>query len=277
MSAELASLINYAQNHPFIQAVGTEGATNDAHAVADDWQDTDITYFTATPEQFDLTDWLGTVGRPTMYQHEENTNLFGTHSNQWQTYLVQFSDNSRIDLKLAPVADIPTYLANDSLNTLQWARDRDIQPRPTDDHTHRLVAPTQDDFNATLNEFYWCLGNVAKGVARHQFLYTNEMNNQHVRPQLLRMLAWSVACDHPAGFNPGAYDKYLLTELPKGTRLRLSQTYRTENLKKLQHSILLEAALMLWAQQQVLQKTDLYLPSYLADRLRQLDDWLNRL
>lgn len=277
MSEILTHLINYAQNHTFIQAVGTEGSVNDTATGSDSWQDIDVTYFVADPTAFDFTTWVTEFGQPSICQHTEHSNLFGTHSNQWRIFLVQFVNSTRIDLKIAPMADLSSYLKNDSLNTIVWAQDPALTSRPTDDHSHRQFAPTQAAFNAVLNEFYWCVGNVAKGLARKQFLYASEMNAQHVRPQLLQMLVWTVACDHPEGFNPGVYDKYLEPELTKEVRVRLQQTYRQENLKKLRHSTLIEAALMIWAQQQVIQKTNLALPSYLATRMRQLDDWINRL
>ncbi|KJW13784.1 aminoglycoside 6-adenylyltransferase [Levilactobacillus spicheri] len=277
MTDDLTTILKYAQNHDFIQAVGTEGSTNDAHAIDDSWQDLDVTYFVSDADPFNFYDWAQGLGVPTIYQHSSHLNLFHTPSSDWQTYLVQFANNARVDLKIAPIGDITAYLANDSLNKIIWSRDAAFPERATDDHTHRQNAPTQEQFNAVLNEFYWCIGNVGKGLARGQFLYANEMNNQHVRPQLLQLLTWSVASGRPEGFNPGAYDKYLLEALPKNIVVKLARTYRTDSLKHLKSCVMIEGTLTIWAQQQIVQKTHLAIPQYLSNRLRQLDDWINRL
>lgn len=278
MATTLTQLLNYAQNHAFIQAVGTEGSTNDASVPDDQWQDTDVTFFTNDVTQFDFADWTAVFGQPTIVRQEEPANPYIKETADWRIFLTQFADSSRIDLKIAPVTAIAAYLANDSLNTIVWSRDGSFQPRETSDASARLYAPTQAAFDAMLNTFYWHIGNVAKGLGRDKFLYAVEINNQLVRPQLLQGLAWVVASARGKdGFNPGPKFQNLADHLPKDVYVRLQQTYRQENVKKLRHSALLEASLMIWTQQRMVQYAGLRLPDYLANRIRQLDDWINRI
>lgn len=274
MVTRLDEVIAYGQQQPWIEVIGTEGSRNDQQAPTDIWQDLDLTYFATDPAKFDFDDWCQHIGQPVMTQLIPNTNLFGATMNTWQVYLVQLAGFERIDLKVAPVTELTTYLATDSLNTVAWSRDVTKVMRATDDHSHWVGLPSQADFDADLNEFYWCAGNVIKALARQQLIAANEMNNQHVRPKLLKLLAWQVGLQTAGQYNPGAGYRFLASSLPTGIRQQLAASYQQGSLATSRQSLRAELMAIQWAQSQLVAELGLTLPAYVTPRRQQLKQWL---
>lgn len=272
IKTDLARLKTYAQAHPFITVMGCEGSRNNPRVPADDWQDLDATYFTTDVSQFNFTDWCQAFGRPVMVQHNHD-DLWGT-GHPWDIYLVQLAGHRRIDLKIAPVTDIPDYLDCDALNTLVWDRTHVLGPQHPNDRDHYLTMPFDDLFADSLNEFYWCLGDVVKALARQNLVAANEMNNQHVRPELLRNLAWVVGSQHQGGYNPGADYRFLAQELPTDVRQSLAASYQQGSLKEIRQMVGLEMALMAWCTPRNVNAFHLTLPAFVPSRRAQLVDWL---
>ncbi|WP_318764902.1 aminoglycoside 6-adenylyltransferase [Lactiplantibacillus carotarum] len=274
MERSLQGLIAYAQQQPWVTMVGTEGSANNDQTGADAWQDLDVTYFTADVAAFDFEDWCQAFGQPVMYQHTEQTNLFEATSNAWRIFLVQFAGFDRVDLKIAPIADLQTYLWADRLNTINWSREGEVAGQITDDHRHWVGIPTQTAVAAALNEFYWCAGNVVKALSRGQLLAANEMNNQNVRPELLRLLAWSVAATQTGQFNPGAGYRYLGARLPVVIQQQLRTSYQQHTLAASRQSLLSELMTMQWVQTQLVTTLGIQIPAYVTPRRQQLKQWL---
>lgn len=62
-------------------------------------------------------------------------------------------------------------------------------PRVTNAQSHFVPLPDQAEFQAHVQEFYWCAGNMVKGLARQNLVYANEQLNRFVRPELFVLLA----------------------------------------------------------------------------------------
>ncbi|HIY91835.1 aminoglycoside 6-adenylyltransferase [Companilactobacillus sp. HBUAS56275] len=275
IKADLIHLKTYAQNHTFITAMGFEGSLNNPHIPADDWQDIDVTYFTTDVTQFNFNDWCQSFGHPVMVQHNHD-DLWGT-GHIWNIYLVQFDGYRRIDLKIAPETDIPDYLTCDVLNILVWDRNHDLTPQHPSDRDHLLPMPFDELFSDSLNEFYWCLGNVVKALARQNLIAANEMNNQHVRPELLKNLAWVVGGQHHGTYNPGANYRYLASELPSEVQQSLADSYQQGSLKEALQSVNIEMDLMTWCTPLNIKTFHLSLPDFVPERRAQLMDWISKL
>ncbi|MFT8401359.1 MAG: aminoglycoside 6-adenylyltransferase [Lentilactobacillus diolivorans] len=277
MHPTLEKLIQYAKDHDFIEAVGTEGSINNAKIHSDPWQDIDVTYFSTDLQRFRFQDWWPKFGTPTIWQHFANNHLFGKATKPWNTYLVRFDHHQRIDLKIAPLSDLPTYLRADSLNTIVWRRGQQVTPRQTSAKTHFIGIPTQSDFENSLNEFYWTAGNVVKGLARHNLIYANETNNQTVRPQLLRMLAWRVSIKRKGQFDAGANYKFLANCLSNQQQIDLFKTYRQDTLAQTKASLLDEIQLMRVTLSSLSTLKALQIPAYVSQAESQLLSWLQEL
>ena len=63
-----------------------------------------------------------------------------------------------------------------------------IQP-PTDED-YWIKKPSEPEFLACANEFWWCLNNVAKGLWREEIPYVHAIYTEGSHAQLLKMLNW---------------------------------------------------------------------------------------
>lgn len=275
MSTILEKFIIYAQTHDFIQQVGQEGSANNPQVQPDDWQDYDLTYFCTDITAFSFADWSQQFGEPVIYQHFNQNDLFGQSSLPWRTYLVRFSGKLRIDLKIAPVADREAYLAAESLNTIIWDRAQKIKRRHTSDRTFWLTAPTPKDFANCLNNFYWCAGNVVKGLARQNLLYANEMMRATCQEELLKLLNWQVLLQKQQPYNPGAFNKFLPQYLSAKQQQKLAQTYRQDSLAATGKALNTAIQLVSQAAEELVQSQDnLSLPTEVPRAKAQIQAWL---
>ncbi|MFB9768850.1 aminoglycoside 6-adenylyltransferase [Lactiplantibacillus modestisalitolerans] len=270
----VTQLMEYGRAQSWVRAIGTEGSRNDPQARSDAWQDIDMTYFTTDVTQFDFEDWCQTFGKPLMCQHLVGQNLFNSEGHQWDVHLVQLGGLARIDLKIAPISVMRTYLAADSLNTINWSRNSVALTRQPDNHTHWVGTPDQAQFDAALNEFYWCAGNVVKCLARRQVMAANEINNRNVRPELLRLLAWNAAIPLKGRFDPGSEYRYLGARLPRVIQRQIMATYQQGDLVASRQSLQTELMAIQWCQTQLVDALDLTLPDFVVPSRRQLRQWL---
>lgn len=275
----LATLIEHATTDPNCEAIGTEGSQNNPALAPDAWTDLDVTLVMAEPTQANAEAWLAPFGEIVIAQHFANTHLFGPSSAPWDTWLVRFKDHPRLDLKIAPAADIPAYLAADTLNAIVWTKAHGrITPRQTSAASHVRPRLTQEALTKCLNELYWSLGNVIKALARHQLVGANEILNQICRPQLLDLLADGVASRTGRPFNPGAFGQLIPAQLPAEEQAVLTASYRQDSLLVTAKAV--EAVMML-AQTSLdailTARADLQEPAFVGPARTQLATWLSAL
>jgi hypothetical protein len=237
--SDLAQILAYAAADANVLAVGTEGSANDDTVPADKWTDLDVTLFAADPAATDGMAVLRQIGEPVIVQHLEQTGLFDDNA-FWRIWLTRFTGTKRVDLKIVAADAEAAYLAGDSLNAIVWRRGVGaVQPRATSAATHAVPLPTQIEFADVVNELYWCAGNVVKGIGRANLLYANEQLNQHVRPQLLQLLAWRETMRQGGHFDAGVSGKFTWQALTRSERQELAATYDQADLMALRRSVVL--------------------------------------
>ena len=72
-----------------------------------------------------------------------------------------------------------------------------LSPIPaSNDSMYNVAKPTAEQFADCCNEFYWCMNNVAKGIARRQLPYAMWMlYNSVVHPMLIKLLSYRAAME----------------------------------------------------------------------------------
>jgi len=78
---------------------------------------------------------------------------------------------------------------------------------PASDQDYLIQKPSAFLVKTSINEFYWCLQNVAKGLARDQVPYALWMLNGPIRDMLHRMIEWKIALDHDFTVSTGSHGK----------------------------------------------------------------------
>lgn len=74
---------------------------------------------------------------------------------------------------------------------------------------HIFRKPSEAQFHACTNEFWWCSNNLAKGLWRKEILYVQDMANFVVCKQLEKMLSWKAGIRTDFHVSVGKSAKYL--------------------------------------------------------------------
>lgn len=83
------------------------------------------------------------------------------------TWLMLFKDGVRIDLNIQIKDEMLKRYINDSLTVPLLDKDNCLPEIPeSSDIGYFIKKPSQAQYRGCCNEFWWCLQNVAKGIAR---------------------------------------------------------------------------------------------------------------
>ena len=96
---------------------------------------------------------------------------------------------------------------------------------PPSDRCWHIQPPTPKLFSDCCNEFWWCLNNAGKGVARDELPYVMQMFNVYVRDMLDQMLDWYIGADQGFAISSGKAKKYFKRYLPPNLYELYVKTY----------------------------------------------------
>jgi len=219
-------ILGIARNDDRIRAVILNGSRANPNATPDIFQDFDIVYIVTdvVPLKNDP-EWIKQFGELIIMQRPDD--MGDTYASDEDSYcfLMQFADGNRIDLTLCPVAKI-NELQEDSLSILLLAKDGVIKPFPLSSEINYFPKPpTEKEYADCSNEFWWVSTYVAKGLWREEMTYAKSMQDQYVRPMLMKMLAWYIGIRTRFSCNPGKLGKYFKQYLEPELWEMLMATY----------------------------------------------------
>src|SRR5690606_3124400 len=229
-------IISVAKKDERIRAVLMLGSRANPSVPRDKYQDYDITYFVKDVKPFyNNIEWINEhFGKPVMMQMPENMTLLPNTGDGHFIYLMIFEDGNRIDLSIeyTPYIDDgePAITLLDKDNYLPQL------PTPSDKHWH-IKHPTEKLFADCCNEFWWCLNNVGKGIARNELPYTMKMFNEYVRDMLNKMLEWYIGVNNDFSVSAGKFGKYFKNYLPAHLYKMYLKTYSDANCDNLWTSV----------------------------------------
>lgn len=218
-------IIKAAQSDPLIESAFLCGSRAVGSVKKDIYQDYDIEYYVKDIKPyFNNLDWLESLfGRILLVQTPslmDDPALSAETSDEF-TYLAIFEDGVRIDLTIhsTPFRDNgePTILLLDKTGRLEKTYG--------DEGIYYAKKPSQTEFSNCCNEFWWCLNNVAKGIARGEIPYAMEMLNSVVRPQLNNMVSWYIGSITDFSVSPGKMGKFFKEYLPETLYSRYLKSY----------------------------------------------------
>jgi aminoglycoside 6-adenylyltransferase len=209
-----------------IRAAVMVGSRANPNAPKDKYQDYDVTYYVKDVTPFyNNCEWLKEhFGEPLIMQLPEAMALplLPPEGDGHFTYLVIFQDGNRIDLSF----DFRPYVDDGEPAIVLLDKDGSLPqlPAPSDKVWH--IQPATAKFYADCcNEFWWCLNNVAKGIARDELPYAMRMFNLYVRDMLDEMLKWYIGIHHGYAVSTGKMGKYFRNYLPPDVYALYTQTY----------------------------------------------------
>ena len=154
------------------------------------------------------------------------------HGEQTRFRGVVYADGVKIDWTIWPDALLDLVAAeglSDALDVgYRVLLDKDGRtsswPAPTY-RAHVPARPTEEEYRAIVEEFWWSATYVARALARGEIVFAKLSVEYDVRNALRRMLEWRIELDHDWSLKPGAYGRGLERLLPAGLWDELAATY----------------------------------------------------
>ena len=208
-------ILGIARQDKRIRAVILNGSRANPNAPRDPFQDFDIVYVVTEIASFRADpSWIDCFGERMILQIPDDMEGEAADRDKSYAYLMQFADGNRIDLTLFAVHRLAD-MDEDSQSILLLDKDDIVPPfPPADDRDYLPKPPTAKQFADCCNEFWWVSVYVAKGLWRREILYALDVRESYVRPQLMKMLTWSVGIQTDFAVSPGKSGKYLERLLP---------------------------------------------------------------
>lgn len=220
-------ILSTAREDERILAVYLNGSRTNPNAPKDVFQDYDIVYVVKETKSFreDRT-WIDRFGQRLFMQYPDEGIWASDRIDESYAWLMQFADGSRMDLTVKTVETACREMKTDSLCEILLDK-QGILPRipESSDQSHWVKKPSEAEFQAVCNEFWWCLDNVGKGIWREEIPYAQDMINQCIRPQLVKVLAWKAGILHDFQCSIGKAGKYLYRFLSREEWQQFLRTY----------------------------------------------------
>ena len=187
-------IISIAKLDDRVRAVLLNGSRANSNVKPDEFQDFDIVYVVKDLETFTNDhNWTSCFGDKLIYQLP-NEMVFDSDNPMGKgafTYLMLFTDGSRIDLTLFPIEKLETGYRFDSLTVVMLDKDKLFSniPKPTDRDYH-IQKPSEKLFLDVCNEFWWVNTQVAKSLVRNEIVHAKQILETVVRPMFMKVIEW---------------------------------------------------------------------------------------
>jgi len=208
---EMMALILQIAESLQVEAVALSGSRINPHSQKDEFQDYDVVYIVDDLEDLisDLS-WLDQFGKRII---EQEVTL-----GHRRLYLMLFEDGNRIDLTLCPKESIQEWV--DSEAGFKVLKDDKglFDSYISSPKRYWTCPPTEEEFVASCNEFWWVSAYVVKAIRRNQLIYATDHLYGICQQELLKVLAWQVTSDRgivDIGKNYKYLFKYLSDEQEK--------------------------------------------------------------
>ena len=227
-------IIETAKKDERIRAVIMVGSKANPDVPKDIYQDFDICYIVKDIKPFyNNIDWIEEhFGKPLIMQIPENMELIPPEGGEGFVILMIFEDGNRIDLSIER-----NYI--DDGEPVLLLLDKDdlfTSLKPNNKHWH-IKPPTSKYFYDCCNEFWWCLNNVAKGIARDELPYAMNMFNNSVREMLDKMIEWFIGVNYDFSVSSGKMGKYFKNYLTNDLYDKYKKTYSDSDYDNFWNSI----------------------------------------
>ena len=206
-------ILTVARGDERVRAVWLNGSRTNPNAAEDPWRDYDVVFAVTETTSFrNDPDWACRFGTPAIVQEPDYMDAVRGDAidlDQRYAWLMLFRDGNRIDLTVLRLDAALEQYGTDSLTRPLLDKDGILPPIPaSSDRSYWIQAPTAEEYDACVNEFWWCLNNTAKGLRRHQLPYAMWMTYSVIHPQLVRMCEWYIGAQHGFALSTGSHGKY---------------------------------------------------------------------
>jgi aminoglycoside 6-adenylyltransferase len=228
-------IIKVANDDERIRAVLMVGSRANPNIKKDKYQDYDITYFVNDIKPFyNNVEWIENhFGKPLIMQLPETMKLLPPSGDGHFCWLMIFEDGNRIDLSV----EFTPYVDDGEPAIILLDKDGFFPELKINEKYWHIKPPSEKYFYDCCNEFWWCLNNVAKGIARDELPYAMNMYNCIVRNMLDKMIEWFIGINHDFSVSAGKMGKYFKNYLPENIYKKYEKTYSDSNYNQFWNSI----------------------------------------
>jgi aminoglycoside 6-adenylyltransferase len=230
-AAVLDRLTRWATQHALVRALVLESSRANEQAAIDAFSDYDVLLVVSDVRLFvDNDAWLSDFGPPLVtFRDIKQVEGFQTYSR-----LVLYDDCIKIDYLIWPVSLLQQIVERQALpDVLDWGYrallDKDgltaRLPAPTRT-AHIPPRPTEQEYHALVEEFWWETIYVAKNLWRDELLHAKYNLDVVMRHELLlQLLEWRVEVDRQWAWKPGIVGRGLKAQLAPKTWSALEATW----------------------------------------------------
>lgn len=210
-------ILTVAEKDDRIRAVYMNGSRTNPTLKEDLFQDYDIVYVvTETASFLEDKQWVDVFGERLMMQ-EPDKNDQGKDGEfaDFYGYLMLFTDGNRIDLHIETIPHMQEHYGDDKLTVPLMDKDDCLAeiPNATDEDYH-VQKPTEEEYLARCNNFWWCQQNVAKSLWRDEVPYAQFMLECVIRRDLDQMVSWWIGTKTDFQVSTGKIGNYFKKFLP---------------------------------------------------------------
>ncbi|RGM05684.1 aminoglycoside 6-adenylyltransferase [Streptococcus parasanguinis] len=226
---ELMNLILQIADTLEVEAIALSGSRTNPRAPKDEFQDYDVVYIVDDLEDLisDLS-WLDQFGKRII---EQEVTL-----GHRRLYLMFFEDGNRVDLTLCPKEYIQEWVDSEA-NFKVIKDDKGLfEAYQLNLKRYWTAPPTEEEFAASCNEFWWVSAYVVKAIRRNQLIYATDHLYGICQQELLNVLAWQVTSDRGI-VDIGKNYKYLFQYLPAGQEKEFSALLDLSSFDKIIQSL----------------------------------------
>lgn len=216
-----------------VLAAYLKGSRTNPKVPRDCYRDFDVMYVVTETRSF-IQDpsWLNRFGTVALMQEQDTPFGYGQRFHIQEGYeesyswLLLFDDGNRIDIgiELLPVMESGRNRNKLFLPLLDKIGCLPQLPPPTDEDFY-IQKPSEQGFYGCCNEFFWCLCDVAKGIARDELPFAMTTYNTLVRDVLELMLDWYIGTYTDYAVSSGKLHKHFKQYLPSDLYEEYVTTY----------------------------------------------------
>ena len=212
-----------------VEAVALSGSRTNPRSPKDDFQDYDVVYIVENLEDL-ISDssWLDQFGKCII---EQEVTL-----GHRRLYLMLFEDGNRIDLTLCPKEHMKEWVDSEAGFKVLKDDKGSFEAYQPNSKRYWTTLPTEEEFVASCNEFWWVSAYVVKAIRRNQLIYATDHLYGICQQELLKVLAWKVASDRGT-VDIGKNYKYLFQYLPAEQEKEFSALLNLSSIEKASQSL----------------------------------------
>lgn len=230
----IEKIIKFVEKRNDLLYVIQNGSRVNPSVSPDEYADYDIIVGCSNPKKYiDSNEWIDEFGDLLIIQKNECQE----NDVSWPIFLMQFKDGLRIDLQYYPGDGIKKYF-EDSLSKIILDKNGifKIQFEPSE-KSYIVKKPNEEKYNREVNNFWWCLINVGKGLARNELTYSRFMYEAIVRNNFLNIVGWYAGINNNWEINCGKFGKFINRYIDIDIWEQIEKTYFTDTIEEFWESI----------------------------------------